>query len=46
LLACNEQIQYLPAVQWKLLNIRKMPKQKHLESVRLLEKTMSQWFEK
>lgn len=44
-LACSEQIQYLPAVQWKLLNIRKMPKQKHLESVRLLEKTMNQWLE-
>lgn len=42
-IACSEQIEHLPAVQWKLLNIRKMPKQKHLESVNLLEKTMYQW---
>lgn len=45
-LACSEQIQYLPAVQWKLLNIRKMPKQKHLDSVNLLEKTMNHWLRK
>jgi hypothetical protein len=45
-LAPSEQIQYLPAVQWKLLNIRKMPKQKHLESIKLLEMTMSNWLEK
>lgn len=45
-LACSEQIQYLPAVQWKLLNIRKMPKQKHLESISLLEKTINQWLKK
>lgn len=45
-LAPSEQIQYLPAVQWKLLNICKMPKQKHLESIKLLEKTMSNWLEK
>ncbi|MCW8410134.1 nucleotidyl transferase AbiEii/AbiGii toxin family protein [Legionella sp. PATHC035] len=45
-LACSEQIQYLPAVQWKLLNIRKMPKQKQLESIGLLEKTMNQWIGK
>lgn len=42
-LACSDQIQYLPAVQWKLLNIRKMPKQKHIDSVSLLQKTMEQW---
>ncbi|HAT1659276.1 TPA: nucleotidyl transferase AbiEii/AbiGii toxin family protein [Legionella pneumophila] len=42
-LACSDQIQYLPAVQWKLLNIRKMPKQKHIDSVNLLQKTMEQW---
>jgi predicted nucleotidyltransferase component of viral defense system len=45
-LACSEKIQYLPAVQWKLLNIRKMPKQKQLESIGLLEKTMNQWIRK
>lgn len=45
-LACSEQIQYLPAVQWKLLNIRKMPKQKHLDSVNSLEKTMNHWLGK
>lgn len=43
-LACSDQIQYLPAVQWKLLNIRKMPKQKHVDSVSLLQKTMEDWF--
>lgn len=42
-LACSDQIQYLPAVQWKLLNIRKMPKQKLMDSVNLLQKTMEQW---
>ncbi len=42
-LACSEQIQYLPAVQWKLLNIRKMPKQKHLNSLNLLQETMEHW---
>lgn len=42
-LACSEQIQYLPALQWKLLNIRKMPKQKHVDSVVLLQKTMEDW---
>ncbi|HAT1844337.1 nucleotidyl transferase AbiEii/AbiGii toxin family protein [Legionella pneumophila] len=42
-LACSDQIQYLPAVQWKLLNIRKMPKQKLMDSVSLLQKTMEQW---
>ncbi|AUH73373.1 nucleotidyl transferase AbiEii/AbiGii toxin family protein [Legionella sainthelensi] len=42
-LACSDQIQYLPAVQWKLLNISKMPKQKHIDSVNLLQKTMEQW---
>lgn len=42
-LACSDQIQYLPAVQWKLLNIRKMPTQKHIDSVNLLQKTMEQW---
>lgn len=45
-LAPSEQIQHLPAVQWKLLNIRKMPKQKHLESIKLLETTMNNWLEK
>lgn len=42
-LACSEQIQYLPAVQWKLLNIRKMPKQKHLNSLSSLQETMEHW---
>ncbi|MGL6028248.1 MAG: nucleotidyl transferase AbiEii/AbiGii toxin family protein, partial [Legionella sp.] len=42
-LACSDQIQYLPAVQWKLLNIRKMPKQKLMDSVSLLQRTMGHW---
>lgn len=42
-LACSDQIQYLPAVQWKLLNIRKMPKQKHIDSISALQKTIEQW---
>jgi hypothetical protein len=42
-IACSDQIQYLPAVQWKLLNIRKMPKQKQIDSVSSLQKTMEQW---
>ncbi|RAP37141.1 hypothetical protein B1207_06900 [Legionella quinlivanii] len=41
--ACSDQIQYLPTVQWKLLNIRKMPKQKLMDSVSLLQKTMEHW---
>jgi|GEM_PF-5235735 len=28
----SEKIEFQPAVQWKLLNIRKMPKQKQLET--------------
>lgn len=42
-IAFNEQIQHLPAVQWKLINIRKMSAQKHFESIKLLEKIMQQW---
>ncbi|HDO7840918.1 TPA: nucleotidyl transferase AbiEii/AbiGii toxin family protein [Legionella pneumophila] len=42
-LACSDQLQYLPAVQWKLLNIRKMPKQKLMDSVILLQRTMGHW---
>lgn len=42
-LARSDQIQYLPAVQWKLLNIRKMPEQKNIDAVSLLQKTMEQW---
>ncbi|QIN32766.1 nucleotidyl transferase AbiEii/AbiGii toxin family protein [Legionella longbeachae] len=42
-LACSDQIQNLPAVQWKLLNIRKMPKQKLMDSVSLLQRTMGYW---
>lgn len=42
-IACNDRIQYLPAVQWKLLNICKMSERKKLESIKFLEKTMTQW---
>jgi hypothetical protein len=40
LLDLNE-IDQLPAVQWKLMNIRNMTKEKHRESVEQLEATLS-----
>ncbi|MBU4484441.1 nucleotidyl transferase AbiEii/AbiGii toxin family protein [bacterium] len=36
-----EGIDKLPAIQWKLLNIKKMPAKKHRESVKKLEKALS-----
>ena len=38
-----QQIQYLPAVKWKLLNIKKMPLNKHNESIKKLESTLAKW---
>lgn len=34
------ELKYLPAVQWKLHNIRKMPKQKHQAALNKLEKIL------
>lgn len=45
-LAPNSQIKNLPAVQWKLLNIQKMPKDKHKVALETLSKTMLQWLER
>lgn len=42
-LAPSDQIQHLPAVQWKLLNIQKMSKYKHLKSSQILEDVLSSW---
>jgi len=42
-LAPHEQIQQLPAVQWKLLNINKMSAEKRKKSSALLEATMNDW---
>lgn len=36
-----EAVEKLPAVQWKLLNISKMPKEKHKESLKKLEKKLN-----
>lgn len=44
-LSPNNQIQNLPAVQWKLLNIQKMPKDKHRSALETLSKTMLHWLE-
>ncbi|TXL10407.1 nucleotidyl transferase AbiEii/AbiGii toxin family protein [Bathymodiolus platifrons methanotrophic gill symbiont] len=44
-LAPHEQIQYLPAVQWKLLNIQKMPTGKRQLALETLNKTMLSWLE-
>ena len=42
-IAPHQQIQYLPAVQWKLLNINKMSVAKRARSLALLEATMDDW---
>ena len=44
-LAPHEQIQHLPAVQWKLLNIKKMPAAKRQTALETLWKTMLDWLE-
>jgi len=33
-------VESLPAIQWKLMNIRKMPKQKHVESIDRLKRVL------
>lgn len=42
-IAPHQQIQHLPAVQWKLLNINKMSVAKRGRSLALLEATMDDW---
>jgi len=42
-LAPNEKIQYLPAVKWKLINIKKMPDKKHKIALSKLEEIMLDW---
>ena len=42
-LAPNENIQNLPAVKWKLLNINKMKNDKHNASIKQLEDVMAHW---
>ncbi len=44
-LSPHSQIQNLPAVQWKLLNIKKMPKDKHRSALETLSNTMLGWLE-
>ncbi|CAI1820547.1 nucleotidyl transferase AbiEii/AbiGii toxin family protein [Serratia proteamaculans] len=42
-LAPENQIQYLPAVRWKLQNIGRMPKEKHIQALVKLEETLAGW---
>jgi len=42
-LAAYKNIQNLPAVKWKLLNIQKMQKDKHDASIKQLEAVMKHW---
>lgn len=42
-LAPNQNIQELPAVKWKLLNIQKMPQKKHTETIVKLESALNHW---
>ncbi len=42
-LAPHAQIQNLPAVQWKLININKMSATKHAEALATLENSMHDW---
>lgn len=42
-LAPHDQIQHLPAVQWKLLNVQKMHPEKRLRALKTLDETMHSW---
>lgn len=42
-LAFSEKLKDLPAIQWKLLNIRKMSTNKKVSSIKKLKETMSCW---
>lgn len=45
-LAPHQQIRNLPAVQWKLLNIQKMPEVKRRSALETLHETMLSWIER
>ena len=42
-LSPDANIQNLPAVKWKLQNIRRMPNQKHKQALKKLEDTLLDW---
>lgn len=42
-LAPEDQIQHLPAVKWKLQNIGRIPKDKHLQTLVKLEGVLAEW---
>lgn len=42
-LAPEDQIQHLPAVKWKLLNIRRMPKDKYIQALAKLDAILTKW---
>ncbi len=41
--APNERIQDLPAIKWKLMNIQKMPANKHQKAVEKLKMVLDAW---
>ncbi len=44
-LAPEDQIQHLPAVRWKLRNIGRIPKDKHIQALAKLETVLAEWIE-
>lgn len=42
-LAPENQIQHLPAVKWKLQNIGRIPKEKHIQALAKLEAALAEW---
>ncbi|EEQ15125.1 hypothetical protein yfred0001_2320 [Yersinia frederiksenii ATCC 33641] len=42
-LAPEDQIQHLPAVKWKLQNIGRIPKDKHIQALAKLEVVLAEW---
>ncbi|MCW7550278.1 nucleotidyl transferase AbiEii/AbiGii toxin family protein [Photorhabdus sp. APURE] len=45
LLSPESQIQYLPAVKWKLHNLDLMSKDKHIQALNKLEKVLTEWLD-
>ncbi|MCA6222074.1 hypothetical protein KZ793_16470 [Photorhabdus sp. UCH-936] len=45
LLSPESQIQYLPAVKWKLHNLDLMSKGKHIQALNKLEKALTEWLD-
>ena len=39
----HPEIQYLPAVKWKLANIKSIPKEKHAVALKQLQSVMAEW---